>query len=187
VEQKYLGRSQWEFLRQVKERFPHRTILGSGDVFTAQDAVRMLKETGVDIVWIARGAIGNPWIFDHARTLLVGAGFPRPGVEGGETPPLQAPSIHQQRQALKEHFEIASQIHGEALAGRRMRKQGIKYARFHPRAAEVKDTFIRVSSMRDWIGVLDQFYLDDGPGIWPSPMAVDEVNASAEMQSCEAQ
>ncbi|HEV8378426.1 MAG TPA: tRNA-dihydrouridine synthase family protein, partial [Tepidisphaeraceae bacterium] len=49
VEQKYVGKSPWEFLRQVKERFADRTILGSGDVFTAQDAVRMLRETGVDI------------------------------------------------------------------------------------------------------------------------------------------
>jgi len=41
--------------------------------------------------------------------------------------------------------------------------------------------------MRDWMAVLDQFYDQDGPGIWPAPMAVDEVNASPEMQSCEAQ
>jgi tRNA-dihydrouridine synthase len=130
----------------------------------------------VDIVWIARVAIGNPWIFEQARRLLH-----NPQVE------LPPPSIHQQREALREHFEIAHQIHGEALAGRRMRKQGIKYARFHPRSIEVKEAFIRVSSMRDWISVLDQFYLDDGPGIWPNPTAVDEVNSSPEMQNCEAQ
>ncbi len=176
VEQKYLGRSRWEFLRQVKERYPDRTILGSGDVFTAQDAVRMIKETGVDMVWIARGAIGNPWIFEQARLLLA-----NPAAN------LQPPMIHQQRHALISHFEIAWQIHGEALAGRRMRKQGIKYARFHPRAAEVKESFIGVSSMPDWMAVLDRFYDQDGPGIWPSPTAVDEVNESREMQSCEAQ
>ena len=175
VEQKYLGQSRWEFLRQVKQRYPNQTILGSGDVFTAHDAVRMLNETGVDIVWIARGAIGNPWIFEQSRLLLE-----HPNIQ------LKPPTIHQQRDALHDHFQIAHQIHGESLAGRRMRKQGIKYARFHPRAAEVKDAFIRVSSMREWIAVLDQFYLDDGPGVWPSPTAVDEVNASPEMQSCEA-
>jgi len=137
--------------------------------------VRMLNETGVDIVWIARGAIGNPWIFEQSRLLLA-----NPGIE------LQPPTIVQQRHALFSHFLIAGEIHGESLAGRRMRKQGIKYARFHPRAADVKDAFIRVSSMREWIAVLDQFYMDDAPGVWPSPTAVDEVNASAEMQSCEA-
>jgi tRNA-dihydrouridine synthase len=70
VEQKYLGQPRWDFLPVSSSRYRNRTILGSGDVFTAEDAVRMLRETGVDIVWIARGAIGNPWIFRHAAELL---------------------------------------------------------------------------------------------------------------------
>src|SRR5437763_192177 len=84
VEQKYLGASRWEFLRQLKSRYPDRTILGSGDVFTAEDAVRMLRETGVDIVWIARGAIGNPWIFQHAAALLAFTPSPLEGEGRGE-------------------------------------------------------------------------------------------------------
>jgi hypothetical protein len=76
-------------------------------------------------------------------------------------------------------------IHGEQLAGRRMRKMGIKYARFHPHASEVKKAFIEVRSLRDWSGVLDRFYRDDGPGIWPAGDAVDEVNNDPAMQSCE--
>ena len=70
VEQKYLGSAHWPFLAELKRRYPAKTILGSGDVFTAEDAVRMYRETGVDMVWIARGAIGNPWIFDHAARRL---------------------------------------------------------------------------------------------------------------------
>ena len=174
VEQKYVGRASWPFLREVKQRFPDRTILGSGDVFTAEDAVQMLRETGVDIVWIVRGAIGNPWIFDHARRLL-----------RGETA-LPAPTIHEQRDALAEHFAIAMQIHGEQLAGRRMRKLGIKYSRFHPMSDDVKRAFIEVRSLRDWTDVLDRYYVSDGPGSWPSPRAADEVNEGAdELQSCE--
>src|SRR5687768_10678969 len=85
VEQKYAGAAHWPFLRELKQRYPSRTILGSGDVFTAEDAVRMLRETGVDIVWIARGAIGNPWIFQHAARLLALTPSPgRPGEGGGE-------------------------------------------------------------------------------------------------------
>ena len=70
VEQKYLGPSRWSFLKEVKAAFATRTILGSGDLFTADDCVRMLRETGVDGVSIARGAIGNPWIFSEATALL---------------------------------------------------------------------------------------------------------------------
>ena len=172
VEQKYLGRADWRAIAEVKRRYPDKTILGSGDVFTAADAVRMLRETGVDIVWIARGAIGNPWIFRHAAALLQGA---------SAIPP---PTIHAQRDALREHFAIAMQIHGEQLAGRRMRKMGIKYSRFHPRHDEVKSRFINVRSLRDWTAVLDEFYALEGPGVWPDPRAADEVNDGA--TSCEA-
>jgi tRNA-dihydrouridine synthase B len=163
VEQKYLGRAQWSFLKELKRRYPNRTILGSGDVFTAEDAVRMLRETGVDIVWIARGAIGNPWIFRHAAALLAGQS-------------IAAPSIHEQRDALEEHFALAMQLHGESLAGRRMRKMGIKYSRFHPQSAMVKTEFIAVHSLRDWTNVLDRWYVRDDPGVWPAEMAADEVN-----------
>lgn len=175
VEQKYLGQARWSFLADLKKRYPTRTILGSGDVFTAHDAVRMLRETGVDLVWIARGAIGNPWIFRQAAALLADAGTV-----------LQPPTIHEQRDALAEHFAIAMQIHGEQLAGRRMRKAGIKYSRFHPRAAEVKSEFIAVHSLRDWSAVLGKWYASEGPGVWPDPKAADEVNGAADLQGCEA-
>jgi nifR3 family TIM-barrel protein len=174
VEQKYQGKARWPFLKKLKEQYPDRTILGSGDVFTAHDAVRMLRETGVDMVWIARGAIGNPWIFQHARALL----------ENPDAPP-SPPTIGEQRHALEEHFGIAMRIHGESLAGRRMRKMGIKYSRFHPDALKVKQDFINVHSLRDWTNVLDRWYASDAPGVWPDPAAADEVNG-ADLQSCEA-
>ncbi len=171
VEQKYQGRASWPMLADIKRRYPDRTLLGSGDVFTAEDAVRMLKETGVDMVWIARGAIGNPWIFRHVAALL------------GSSAEISPPSIGEQREALAEHFAIAMQIHGESLAGRRMRKMGIKYSRFHPNSVDVKRDFIEVHSLRDWMAVLDRWYANDGPGVWPSPLAANEVNADE--QSCE--
>ena len=194
VEQKYLGQARWPFLRGLKRRYPDKTILGSGDVFTAEDAVRMLRETGVDLVWIARGAIGNPWIFRHAALLLQVSGFRVQGsvTEGGSPPvlnpeprTLNPPTIHEQRDALAEHFSIAMQIHGEQLAGRRMRKMGIKYSRFHPEAPRVKADFINVRGLRDWTTVLETWYAHDAPGVWPAANAADEVNADPAMQACE--
>ena len=172
VEQKYQGRARWPFLAELKRRYPDRTIFGSGDVFTAEDAVRMLHETGVDCVWIARGAIGNPWIFQQATTLL----------HGKAAASISPPTVQDQRDTLAEHFGLAMQLHGEQLAGRRMRKMGIKYSRFHPQADGVKRDFIDVQSLRDWTAVLERWYTDDGPGVWPAPDAADEVNEPA---SCE--
>jgi tRNA-dihydrouridine synthase B len=172
VEQKYQGSSHWPFLKKVKAMYPTRAILGSGDVFTAEDAVRMLHETGVDCVWIARGAIGNPWVFRDAAKLRA-----TPALR------LEPPTISEQRGALSEHFAIAMEIHGEQLAGRRMRKMGIKYARFHPQADSVKKEFIAVKSLREWSNVLGKWYSSDGAGVWPDPKAADEVKQEA---GCEA-
>ena len=189
VAQKYAGRSRRPFLAEVKQQYPDRFVWGSGDVFTAQDAVDTLA-TGVDGVWIARGAIGNPWVFAQTAALLRMKEEGRRMKEGaGECsgssfipPPssLLPPSVFEQRGALAEHFQQAMEIHGEQLAGRRMRKMGIKYSRFHPEREQVKKRFINVRSLRDWSAVLEEFYATDGPGVWPSADAADEVNSGCE-------
>ncbi|MGC8624893.1 MAG: tRNA dihydrouridine synthase [Phycisphaerae bacterium] len=152
VEQKYTGSADWNFLRNIKTRYPNMTIFGSGDVFTAQDAWRLYTHTGVDGVWIARGAIGNPWIFREFAALIAGEPMPQP------------PGIFAQKEALLEHFALAVEIYGEASAARQMRKIGIKYARLHPQGADVWRAFIAVKSKAHWDAVLDRFYSADGPG-----------------------
>lgn len=162
VKQKYLGPSDWEFLAAVKRHAGARTIFGSGDLFSAAAARAMMESTGVDGVSIARGAIGNPWIFGQARAAL--AGEPAPG----------HPGIHEQAEVLREHWALAVDLHGEALAGRQMRKFAIKYARLHPEWLAVRTAFVAVKVNADWQGVLDRFYAVDGPGRDPSA-DVDET------------
>lgn len=152
VEQKYTGQANWDFLRRLKERHPATTLFGSGDVFSAEDALRMYEQTGVDGVWMARGAIGNPWIFSEFAALARGEPLPPP------------PTIFAQKEALLEHFRLAVEIYGEASASRQMRKIGIKYSRLHPAGAEVWRKFIAVKSHVDWLSVLDEYYSGDGPG-----------------------
>ena len=192
VAQKYAGRSRRPFLAEVKAAYPDRFVWGSGDVFTAQDAVDTLA-TGVDGVWIARGAIGNPWVFAQTATLLrmkeegrrMKADAPSDSSPIPHPPSLLPPTVFEQRDALAEHFQQAMEIHGEQLAGRRMRKMGIKYSRFHPAREGVKKRFINVRSLRDWSAVLGEFYATDGPGVWPAEGAEDEVNDGG-TSNCEA-
>jgi nifR3 family TIM-barrel protein len=169
VQQRYLGPSRWEFLREVKQHAPQRTILGSGDLFTAQDCLDMIRETGVDGVTAARGAIGNPWIFAQARALAAGQPLPPP------------PSVHEQREVIRVHYELSEQVYGPELCGRQMRKFGIKYSRLHPDSTAVRDAFVRVKRPADWRLVLDTWYAEDRPGSYAP--AEPEENGSA--TSCE--
>lgn len=149
VEQRYVGPSDWAFLAKVKQHAGDRTILGSGDLFGAEDCIRMLNETGVDGCSIARGAIGHPFIFTEVRALLAGEPLPPP------------PSIEQQRSAIERHFQLMCGIHGEVNARRLFRKFGVRYSELHPCRHDVKMAFVAVRTADDWRALLDRWYGDD--------------------------
>ncbi len=155
VEQRYVGPSRWEFLRDVKQHVGDKVILGSGDLFTAQDCLDMLEQTGIDGVTVARGAIGNPWIFNQARALAAGQPLPTP------------PSLHQQRDVVLEHLRLAVQLYGERKAAVIMRKFGIKYSILHPQFETLRSAFAKAKSLHDWHEVLDSYYAEDLPGVYP--------------------
>ncbi len=145
VDQKYQGRADWAFLSEVKREFSDRTVIGSGDILVAEDALRMLEETGVDGVTAARGAIGNPWIFRQVRDLAAGRA------------PFH-PSLVEQRELIERHFRLASETFGPDRALRIMRYFGIRYSRMHTHPAKVRNAFVVVKSARDWQSVVDTFY-----------------------------
>jgi nifR3 family TIM-barrel protein len=155
VQQKYVGPSRWEFLREVKRSFPNKTILGSGDLFTANDCMQMMRDTGVDGVTVARGAIGNPWIFQQCRALASGLPLPHP------------PGLHQQRQVIEEHFRLAEELYGPQRCGTLMRKFGIKYSASHPHHAQVRTAFATVKNRQEWMDLLRTWYAEDLPGVYP--------------------
>ena len=146
VRQRYVGPSRWEFLRLVKRHVGDRVILGSGDLFSAEACVRMMEQTGVDGVTIARGCIGNPWIFRECRALWSGNPLPPP------------PSMAEQRAGIECHWRGIVEVYGEPIGAKLMRKFGIKYAEHHPLARGVRDAFIAVQSAGDVKTVLDRWY-----------------------------
>jgi tRNA-dihydrouridine synthase B len=161
VQQRYVGPSRWEFLRELKQHAGNRTVLGSGDLFTPQACLDMITQTGVDGVTAARGAIGNPWIFSQARALAAGQPLPDP------------PRVLEQREVIAEHYRLAEELYGGEVCSRHMRKFGIKYSKLHPHGQEVRDAFVAVSHPGQWGDVLERWYSEDLPGRHPA-LEVDE-------------
>ncbi|MCD6323343.1 MAG: tRNA dihydrouridine synthase DusB, partial [Clostridiales bacterium] len=64
----YSGKADWEIIKKVKEKLDI-PVIGGGDIFVADDAFRMMKTTNCDAVMVARGAMGNPWIFKDFKSL----------------------------------------------------------------------------------------------------------------------
>ena len=161
VAQRYDGPSRWEFLHELKQHAGDRVVLGSGDLFDAQSCLDMLRFTGVDGVTVARGAIGNPWIFRQARALAAGLLLPEP------------PTLFEQREVIAEHYALAEELYGADRCLPPMRKFGIKYSRLHPQHEKVRNAFCEVKQSGSWRDVLGEWYAVDNPGVHPS---VEEPN-----------
>ncbi len=151
VEQRYKGTSNRLFLREVKQHSQEHIVIGSGDLFTANDCIDMMRETNVDAVSIARGAIGNPWIFSHLRALVSGKDF-------------SPPTVYEQREVMTEHYRLAEEIYDPKKCSSMMRKFGIQYASLHPQAKEVRTAFTKAKCPEDWQMIIQDWYSNDLAG-----------------------
>jgi len=146
VKQKYIGASNWDFLRDVKQHAGDKTIIGSGDVFTAQSCLDMMSYTGVNGVSVARGAIGNPWIFRQARDLAAGQS-------------AFVPDVSEQRRVLEMQRSLCEEIYDDRQILSTMRKFGIKFAPLHPSYEQVRNAFAAGKTLDAWQKVIDDFYV----------------------------
>lgn len=108
-EQYYEGKANWDVIAEVKNAVTV-PVIGNGDVMTGQDAIDMMGQTGCDGVMIARGALGNPWIFRDAAALWKGEGLP------------EAPTDEEKIKMLMKHLDLIIEDKGERIAVREIRK-----------------------------------------------------------------
>lgn len=142
--QMYTGKANWDIIREVKQSVSI-PVIGNGDVFSPEDAKRMLNLTGVDGVMIGRGALGNPWmLYRTVRYLTKGELLPEPS-------PQEKVNI-----AIL-HMDRLVDLKGEKVAVKEMRKHLAWYLKGIPGAARVKDVIMELTVRDQMAEVLEAF------------------------------
>ena len=146
VSQRYTGKADWALAAEVKGRFPHATIIASGDVFDPAGTIDLMKKTGLDGFTVARGAVGNPWIFRDLRCVWEGRPIPA------------TPDLAEQRLVMLEHFGLIRQNYAEKDAVRRFRKFMVGYARRHPQRKAAQQSLMKAKTRAEVESTIDAWY-----------------------------
>ena len=149
VDQGFGGVSDWGLIASLKTqlRIP---VIGSGDVRSPEDAVRMFRETGCDGVMVGRGCLGNPWIIRNILSRMSGGA-------------AYAPSLAEREGTVRHHLALASDYYGEQVGTRDFRKHLLWYtkglrggAQFRQVAGRITDRAAAGEALRDYFRCLSE-------------------------------
>ena len=134
--QLYDGKARWDAIAELK-RSVSIPVIGNGDIWVAEDAVRMLAETGCDGIAIGRGCLGRPWLFRDLAEVLAGRPIP------------PQPTFGEVADIMIEHASMLVEWFGEHLAMRSFRKHSGWYTRGFRGGAALRNRLMQVDSMND--------------------------------------
>jgi len=158
AEQMYSGRADWEAIARLKEHLGETPVLGNGDIWTAQDALDMVRQTGADGVVVGRGCLGRPWLFGQLAAAFTGEPLP------------QDPSLTAILAILRRHAQLLCQDYGEFKGCRDIRKHMAWYLKGFSVRQQVRQALGMVGSLAELDDLLAQidgdqvFNLEVGSG-----------------------
>ncbi|NNC10761.1 tRNA dihydrouridine synthase DusB [Planctomonas sp. JC2975] len=153
----YSGHADWSAIAKLKETVTSVPVLGNGDIWTGQDAIRMVEQTGCDGVVVGRGCLGRPWLFgDLSAAFRARAGE----ITEAEAAAATAhPSLGQVAAAFRRHAELLVEFfESEERGCRDIRKHVAWYFKGYPVGGELRAKLATVQSLQqldDLLGTLD--------------------------------
>lgn len=143
--QLYSGQADWDAIRQLKQTVASIPVLGNGDIWTAADALEMIRQTGCDGVVVGRGCLGRPWLFRDLADVLSGR------------EPAPPPNLGEVGQIMVRHAELLAGQFGERRGVVLFRKHPPWYLKGFPVGPKVRDDLCRVGSIDELKSLLAQF------------------------------
>lgn len=138
----FSGQADWDHLREMKAALSI-PVVGSGDLFTPDDCLRMLRETGCDGIMIARGVLGSPWIFRQVQELHL----------TGRYRPV---TTHERAATIENHLRLFTEELGEGTAIREIKKHIGWYAKGFAGASEIRRAANSAASIRDILALTER-------------------------------
>jgi nifR3 family TIM-barrel protein len=153
----YSGKADWDAIAELRAALPDVQVLGNGDIWSAQDAVNMMKQTGVDGVVVGRGCLGRPWLFaDLENAFRSYLENPNANIDYSQV----QPNLGEVADAFKEHAELLVEFFGDELrACRDIRKHVAWYFKGYPVGGTLRAALASVETlthMDELLGTLDR-------------------------------
>ncbi|MGL5378819.1 tRNA dihydrouridine synthase DusB [Clostridium sp.] len=141
--QMYEGKADWDIIAKIKNSVDI-PVIGNGDVFTPDDALRLKEHTNCDAIMVARGSMGNPWIFKQVERKLNGEEI------------LEVTALDKIDMCLR-HYDLAIKYDGEHKAVREMRKHASWYLKGLPKSSELRNKMNTMESSFEVKEILNQY------------------------------
>lgn len=165
--QHYGGTADWDAIARLKEAVPEIPVLGNGDIWSAADAVRMVRETGCDGVVVGRGCLGRPWLFaDLVRAFDAGtAAGPEPAGPQSAGPQPAEPTLREVADIMLRHARLLGEwLEDEPHGVIDFRKHVAWYTKGFSVGSELRRRLAVTSSLAELRALLDELDLDQP---WP--------------------
>ena len=156
--QAYSGQADWSAIKLLKETVTSVPVLGNGDIWSAEDALRMVEETGCDGVVVGSGCLGRPWLFADLSAAFAGAQV------------RVRPTLGEVTATLRRHAELLTDFYGgdELRACRDIRKHIAWYLKGFPAGSTVRNQLALVDSLAALDRLIETM---DASSPWPGDAA----------------